>query len=100
MRQRSTRVETLDPANTCSHCPHAVIALPRSGTLWCPCEDCHAGGLIQGREPKVASSVTNRTNCPLCEAGAPGRHPDHGGTHRGPATTEDSPLWVDPIHSV
>lgn len=25
--------------------------------------------------------VTNRSNCPLCIAGEPGRHPDHGGTH-------------------
>jgi hypothetical protein len=19
--------------------------------MWCPCEDCHPGGLVQGREP-------------------------------------------------
>jgi len=80
MRQRHSRVETLDPANTCSHCPHAVIALPRSGTLWCPCEDCHAGGLIQGREPKDNHTVAAR--------------------QPAVTSTEDSPLWVDPIHSV
>ncbi len=26
--------------------------------------------------------VTNASNCPLCIAGQPGRHPDRGGTHR------------------
>ena len=35
-------------------------------------------------------NITNRSNCPLCKAGKPGRHPDKGGTHpaRLPARVE------------
>lgn len=80
MTIRKTRVETLDPANTCSWCPHALVRLG-SGTLWCPCEDCHPGGRIQGRAYKAEATPVTRTEQPV-------------------TPTEDSPLWVDPVHSL
>jgi hypothetical protein len=43
----------IDPANLCE-CGHLAIALS-SGTRFCPCEDCHIGGLVQGREARPAS---------------------------------------------
>jgi hypothetical protein len=43
----------IDPANLCE-CGHLAIALS-SGTRFCPCEDCHIGGLVQGREARPAT---------------------------------------------
>lgn len=82
------RIARIDPANQCSHCPHEVIALPRTGTLWCPCEDCHPGGLIQGREPKDNHSVAPRY-VPSIEV--------------DDLTTDDltsDEVWIDPVHRV
>lgn len=82
------RIARIDPANQCSHCPHEVIALPRTGTLWCPCEDCHPGGLIQGREPKDNHSVAPRF-VPAIEV--------------DDLTTDDltsDEVWIDPVHRV
>jgi uncharacterized Zn finger protein (UPF0148 family) len=76
----------LDPANTCSHCPHELVRL-RTGTLWCPCEDCHAGGLIQGREPKDNHTVA----------------PSYGPSSEVDdltSETNDPDVWVDPIHQL
>jgi len=101
------RQPVIDPANQCSHCPHEVIALPRSGTLWCPCEDCHPGGLIQGREPKVAARtlrerITEPTSLgdgitAYAEAFA---HPDRLDTTPTTDDPADGEVWIDPVHRV
>lgn len=43
-----TNVPLADEA-TCTHCPHALVLI--GAVYWCPCEDCHPGGLVQGHEP-------------------------------------------------
>jgi len=85
------RIARIDPANQCSHCPHEVIALPRTGTLWCPCEDCHAGGLIQGREPKDNHSVAPRF-VPAIEV--------DDLTSSETNAADDGEVWIDPVHRV
>lgn len=55
----SKRGHAIDPANTCTECGHLVYGLP-SGTGFCPCEDCHIGGLVQGREPRPATGTNLR----------------------------------------
>jgi hypothetical protein len=92
MSNRRTRVEALDPANTCSHCPHALVRLG-SGTMWCPCEDCHPGGLIQGRVPKLL-----RTN--VTEGDFTLEHDATGQQVITPVSEPDDEVWVDPIHQV
>jgi hypothetical protein len=80
------RTVLIDPANLCTHCPHEVIRLG-SGTLWCPCEDCHPGGLIQGREPKLKGVAASL---------APSIEVDD-------LTTDDltsDEVWIDPVHRV
>jgi hypothetical protein len=79
---RRTQVETL---GTCEWCPHGLVLL-RSGAYWCPCEDCHAGGRIQGRTyPDTVTQVTatvTATATPKREA------------------KPDGDVWVDPIHNI
>ena len=84
------RTLTPDPANLCTHCPHEVIRLG-SGTLWCPCEDCHAGGLIQGREHKLAERIERVASSPVASVASV-----------APTTSEtnDSDVWVDPLHQL
>jgi hypothetical protein len=78
----------IDPVNLCTHCPHEVINLGRR--LYCPCEDCHVGGLIQGREPFALTTTYVRAS-----------EGNVATTHRPSAPpTEEAPLWVDPIHSL
>ena len=84
------RIARIDPANQCSHCPHEVIALPRTGTLWCPCEDCHAGGLIQGREPKVAARIQRVASTSVASVAVDGPTSDD--------LTDE--VWIDPVHRV
>ena len=86
------RQPVIDPANQCSHCPHEVIALPRTGTLWCPCEDCHAGGLIQGREPKVAARIERVASTSVASVAVDGPTSDD--------LTDDGDVWIDPVHRV
>lgn len=75
---RRTQVET---SGTCTWCPHGLVLL-RSGAYWCPCEDCHPGGRIQGRKyPDTVTQVT-ATPTPVTPTAAP----------------EVEPVWVDPIH--
>jgi len=85
----SRRPEVLDPANTCSHCPHALVRLS-SGTMWCACEDCHAGGLIQGREPKDNHSVAPRF--------VPAIEVDDLTPSTDDLTSDE--VWIDPVHRV
>ena len=85
------RTVLIDPANQCSHCPHEVIALPRTGTLWCPCEDCHAGGLIQGREPKLAQRIERVASTSVASVAVDGPTSDD--------LTSDE-VWIDPVHRV
>ena len=88
----SRRPEVLDPANTCSHCPHALVRLS-SGTMWCACEDCHAGGLIQGREPKDNHTVAVRPSFgPVIAVDKP--------TSETNDDLTDGEVWIDPVHRV
>jgi len=72
--------------NQCTHCPHTVLAIGAS--FFCPCEDCHVGGLIQGREPKLVSLTEGVTFVRPSTAtpSIPVNDEGHG--------------WVDPIHSL
>jgi len=79
----------LDTVNQCTHCPHTIIAL---GTgFFCPCEDCHPGGLFQGREPKLLSPIERATNVvPFTPVTAtPTESVNDGGDG-----------WVDPMHTL
>jgi hypothetical protein len=85
------RTEVIDIANQCTHCPHSIIAIGKAGTLWCPCEDCHPGGLIQGREPKLVSLVSGEGNVsPTLTVVS---------TPSNPVNNEGD-AWVDPMHSL
>ena len=106
---RRSQVETL---GTCEWCPHGLVLL-RSGAYWCPCEDCHAGGRIQGRKyPDTVTRVTPTTT-PVTptlrqriteptsfadgiEAYAEAfSHPERLDTK-----PDDDDVWVDPIHNI
>ncbi len=83
---RKSRVE--EQSGTCEWCPHGLVLL-RSGTYWCPCEDCHAGGRIQGRTyPDTVTQVKAREFTPVAPTAKP-----------VPAT-KDAEVWVDPVHRV
>jgi hypothetical protein len=75
--KRATAV--LDIANTCTHCPHSIMDIGR-GVMYCPCEDCHPGGLVQGREPKVSAA--------------------QGSVVETFVETIGETAWVDPMHSL
>lgn len=102
MSRNGRRVEVLDPANTCSHCPHSLVRLG-TGTMWCPCEDCHPGGLIQGREPKLPRRIERGTRVTdgdfVLEHDATGQQVI---TPLEPTTTteSDEDVWIDPVHRV
>lgn len=79
------------PDITCEWCPHGLVLL-RSGTYWCPCEDCHPGGRIQGRKyPDTITAQPGTYRGGHSEVGEPD-------TFTVPADDED--VWVDPVHSV
>ena len=88
-RKRSNSSPVIDPLAQCTHCPHQVIRLSRS--FWCPCEDCHPGGLIQGREPFVFGVRASAANLGLTVA------PTTDVTDEQP---QNDGAWVDPMHSL
>ena len=84
------KTEVIDPINLCTHCPHPVIDIGRS--MFCPCEDCHYGGLVQGREPKDNHTVA-----------VPSRFSPVAPTPSVPSTDDSSTsdeVWIDPVHRV
>ena len=102
--------EVIDPINLCTHCPHPVIDIGRS--MFCPCEDCHYGGLVQGREPKdnhttARVSMTFRSVSDGEGKSQPWAQPsDAKADWAEPTTIETEPaandgeVWVDPVHRV
>ena len=80
------KTEVIDPINLCTHCPHPVIDIGR--VMFCPCEDCHYGGLVQGREPKDNHTVA-----------VPSRFSPQPTTITEPVASDDE-VWVDPVHRV
>jgi len=53
---------------TCTHCPHTTLyeySAPYGTAIWCPCEDCHPGGLIQGREPFTDGRIRSAAATPV-----------------------------------
>jgi len=89
---RRSQVET---SGTCEWCPHGLVLL-RSGTYWCPCEDCHPGGRIQGRTYPDSVTQVAATDQPGTYRGG---HSEVGepDTFTVPA---DEEVWVDPLHSI
>jgi hypothetical protein len=75
MKRRTFSAAPLGAA-TCEACPHDSILLA-SGTLWCPCEDCHPGGHVQGKGAKPVAQTQTRAAAK-------------------PESSE--PEWLDPIH--
>lgn len=90
------------PDITCEWCPHGLVLL-RSGTYWCPCEDCHPGGRIQGR--KYPDTVTQVASTGAANFDAAVQRAFEGtGVEVRTSFTESEPddedVWVDPVHSV
>lgn len=86
---RRTQVETL---GTCEWCPHGLVLL-RSGAYWCPCEDCHAGGRIQGRTYPDTVARYSPDTMPVTTTVTPVT-PTKG------KAKPDADVWVDPLHNL